>query len=796
MVLLFLSMVKKRIILHKAAFLFFLVSIFNACQSYKAPSWIGISETATGYSQTLFRNEINLEKLPDSLYVEVSANQRYKLYVNGNYAGMGPQISDQHNHHYNRHNLASFLIIGENVIAAEVMNFGDYSGSNMFPAVTGFWLNCPAYPEINSSGKWKTIQNTQIFPLAVKGSGKIRGGALVGPSDSLIINSALKNWKLPAFDDRNWKSSRILTSGIRKPVMHTIPLMERKREGFYKIVSGEGEASNILFNDSTLSFRVKPNSKLSLIIDNRTLTTGFPEIIFSGGRGAGIKISYAESLYKSQESIAGEESDPEGKVKGHRDSTRNKEFIGFYDYIQPDGGRRNFYSPSWFRTYRYIKLEIQTADSPLIIDEFYGVFTAYPFRQNAVFQCDNQILERIWETGWRTARLCSWETYMDCPYYEQLQYVGDTRIQALVSLYNSGDTRLMKNAIEQFSRSIDSTGLTKAAYPDNGGGIIPPFSLFWTLMISDYFQYSADLEFILPYLDKIRGVIDWHLQYLDSSNAVLKGIDYWNFVDWPDEWEWDPEINTGGMPEGVMEGKVSTILNLQFVYALQEISRMLDYAQYKQEAKDYRQIARSIRQNIYRLSYDSDSGYLLDTPGGSQISQHANLLAVITGLIPSKDAGNFIERVAKDKEIIQTTIYYRFYLFEALRVSGREDLYTELLDPWTRMLDLGLTTFAERHDPTRSDCHAWGASPNYHLLSLVCGIRPMKPGFSDVLIKPALTQFDSLYAEMPHPNGRIRFDYRSADSTCMIILPPGVGGKLIYQDKSMDLKSGSNLINI
>ena len=31
---------------------------------------------------------------------------------------------------------------------------------------------------------------------------------------------------------------------------------------------------------------------------------------------------------------------------------------------------------------------------------------------------------------------------MDCPYYEQLQYMGDTRLQVLLSFYLDSDTPL------------------------------------------------------------------------------------------------------------------------------------------------------------------------------------------------------------------------------------------------------------------------------------------------------------------------------------------------------------------
>ena len=75
-------------------------------------------------------------------------------------------------------------------------------------------------------------------------------------------------------------------------------------------------------------------------------------------------------------------------------------------------------------------------------------FSAYPFQERASFDSNDPVLRRIFDVGWRTARLCAHETYMDTPYWEQLQYIGDTRIQGLVSLYACGGDRLVKNAIE------------------------------------------------------------------------------------------------------------------------------------------------------------------------------------------------------------------------------------------------------------------------------------------------------------------------------------------------------------
>ena len=151
---------------------------------------------------------------------------------------------------------------------------------------------------------------------------------------------------------------------------------------------------------------------------------------------------------------------PGSKRKGNRDDVEGKELRGVRDTFVADGGSRRLFRPLWWRTYRYVQLEIETADAPLTVDDLAATATAYPFVRKARLETDRPELAEILDVGWRTARLCAHETYMDCPYYEQLQYVGDTRIQALVSLYASGDDRLVRNAIEQLDESRTAEGLT------------------------------------------------------------------------------------------------------------------------------------------------------------------------------------------------------------------------------------------------------------------------------------------------------------------------------------------------
>ena len=101
-------------------------------------------------------------------------------------------------------------------------------------------------------------------------------------------------------------------------------------------------------------------------------------------------------------------------------------------------------------------------------------FLCYPFRNETTFSAPgHEELGRMLEIGWRTARLCANETYMDCPYYEQLQYFGDTRIQAMISMYNTSDPYMVKNAIEQGRQSMVAEGITMSRYPSSVHQLYP-----------------------------------------------------------------------------------------------------------------------------------------------------------------------------------------------------------------------------------------------------------------------------------------------------------------------------------
>ena len=217
-----------------------------------------------------------------------------------------------------------------------------------------------------------------------------------------------------------------------------------------------------------------PGTSLHLILDRKTLTTAYPVLTVSGGKGAKIWLTYSEALYDKQ------------MHKGDRDDVGNRLAHGLKDNFLPDGGPHRIFEPLWWRTWRYLAIDIEPGDEPLTLESLTAAFTAYPFEEKATFISPDNDLKQIWDISWRTARLDAHETYMDTPYYEQLQYVGDTRIQALISYAVTDDDRLARQALEAFDASRIPDGLTRSRYPSSLAQTIPTFSLLWIGMVRDW----------------------------------------------------------------------------------------------------------------------------------------------------------------------------------------------------------------------------------------------------------------------------------------------------------------------
>ena len=602
---------------------------------------------------------------------------------------------------------------------------------------------------LTTNRQWFVIEDDSYLPKEHT-SEEVGGGYIAGPADIKLVCRTVNDVFSPDFDkDKLWKYARTMGKANHAGQNHyfvtpwcltprTIPFPEQKDEAipsmkFIKGMEYQGEY------DGNLKIEIPANTEVEILLDNEELTMGYPKLNISGGDGSEIKIQYQETLFN-----------PDGS-KGNRNDTEGKIMKGYSDLIFADGRKDYTFEPLWIRTFRYINLTIKTKNEPLQINTLHNTFTAYPFEQNGSFSSGVPKLDSIWDISWRTARLCANETYMDCPYYEQLQYVGDTRIQALVSMAVSGDDRLMRAAIEHFKNSFVAEGLTQSRYPTNFEQIIPPFSLKWILMVHDYLMFRGDKDFIDSMLPEMERVLTWFDRKIDDT-GMLGPLKYWTYVDAADGFfvGSPPDANTGN----------SAVISMLYALSMKKTIEILNYLGYKQKAEIYQIKSDSLLKAIKEKSWDNNRQLFADTPNKTTYSQHVNILAILCDSVDEATQKRMAEKLITEDDLLQAQIYFQSYLAMSMQKAGYGNYYLKSLGAWENMMKDGLTTFAENTGNVRSDCHAWSASPMYFFLSLVCGIQPTGPGFENVLISPNPGNLLEFSGKFPHPKGLISTQYR------------------------------------
>jgi alpha-L-rhamnosidase len=743
-----------------------------------------------------FRKVVELAQPAAHFVVNVSADNQFILYVNGQEAGRGPSRADLSHWRYETYDIGPLLHSGSNALAATVWHFGPRAAIATMSDRAGFLMHGTGEAEraADTNASWEVEEEKGIETLRPQ----VRGYYAAEPGQR--IDGSKLDWNAASASidsERNGTWTKAVTlgrgalRGEKDPpnnwqlVVDTLPAMEMSEAPAGKIVRASRTSAINGFPEK--GFRIAAHTNASMLLDNGQLTTGFPTLALSGGRGAAVRLTYAEALL-----------DEKGQ-KGNRSVTEGKHIEGLVDEFLPGGGEvtREFTPLSW-RTWRYLQLDLQTADEPLEVDGLKTSFSAYPFVEQGYFHSDDVSLDAIWNIGWRTARLDAHDTYMDTPYWERLQYIGDTRIQALISYTVAGDDRLARQAIEAFDSSRIPDGLTQSRYPSALVQMIPTFSLLWVGMVHDFWMYRGDAEFVRGRVPGTRAVLDWFLRR-QRPDGLMGKIPWWPFVDWGEDFE-------SGMPPQD-EGGGSTIITLQLVEALRYGAELERAYGDPHIAAEYDQASERAAAAVRKLCWNEEYGLMADTPAQKHFSQHANILGVWLNVIPAVKQPGVLTKILSrsDAGFVATgevpamtaaTYYFRFYLARALDHSGMGDRYLKLLGPWREMVGLGLTTWAESPEPTRSDSHAWSAHPNYDFLTIVAGIRPAKAGFKKVVIEPHLGALKELKAAMPIPQGMVKTEYqRGANGvTARIKLPDGVAGDLLWKGRSILLRAGQQTL--
>ncbi|PIF06069.1 MAG: hypothetical protein CSA36_03465 [Draconibacterium sp.] len=766
--------------------------------SYDA-SWISAQGIELNAHNVIhFRKTLDLSKVPEKFRVKISADNKYRLFVNGNYVCTGPGRSDLEHWYYQTVDLAAYLQPGKNVFAVEVINFGPRRGAGQQSHLTALFVEGETNAEsvINTGNNgWKASKNNAFFERIVRWQDRIditQGLYVANPTDSIVGKNYLWGWQTTDFDDSSWKPAKYLdisafrynnASGIFYPqgwLLYERPIknqIEKKEQlaTFYKLPG--------LITLATIKNHIVPaNSKLVILIDNNVMTLGYPELWVNGGNGSHIKATYAETLFHNDR-IG---KDDRNKIEGNQ-------IIGISDIFMPDGGQNRIFRPNWFRSFRFIQLEISTKDEPLEIIDYYNMKSAYPLEMNAQAETDNPFWDWLMETGWRTASLCAQDFLLSDAYYEQMQYIGDARIHGEAITYLSGNDDLVRQVIMQGNWSRVPEGLTHACYPDGFNLVIPIYSLAWIDIIYDHMMWAGDKDFTTQFHPGIYSVLEWFNSRL-QPNGLMGPIDWWAYADWCVDWQ-------SGVPPGGKTGN-SALFSLHYAYTLQNAAKIYRFTGEDHLADICDQRAYAVVDAVNKLCFDKEKGIYSDTPEMKFYSMHTNIFAVLAGATKDKEARNILSRILDNKTLSQVGLYFHHYLFEAFNLAGMDEAFFQQLEGWKEMRENHLTTFTEvaltGTRSQRSDCHPWSCSPNIHFFRTVCGIHPVEEGFKKVTISPHPGDLKHIVSKLSHPNGEISLNLRFKDKSVKgeIFIPEKMETVFKWKGRIQLLKAGKNSINM
>lgn len=731
----------------------------------------------------------------EGVRVRISADTRYKLYVNGIFAEAGPSKGDDKERFYDEPDLYPYLREGENVIAVEVLHYppvgteGNYSlfssgkpGLYVEEAKPGdpepideTWTEIAVSEDADASclhitadSSWK-VKIREHFEICAEESGY----APLHIFEKYQADGKDAFWKEPGFDDSSWENARPYTvfeigradapGNIEK---RTIPFLYRKKKNFAAVsalreTTGPGEDGWNQLLAGKAQVTIPAGGREIVEIDASCEETGYVALSLAGGKDAKIRITYAESYTYPNPKKNGFNDVP---LKGDRMDSRRGRIAGYSDYYCAAGyGTRNrpeVYSPFWIRCFRYIRLEIETGDEPLTVCSLDYEETGYPLDVKTEVKTSDPSLVPVWDISVRSLRRCMQETYTDCPYYEQLQYAMDSRSQILYTYMVSADDRLARKCMRDFRKSQRYDGMINCDYPCTVPNIIPGFAIYYILMIHDHMMFFGDREFLREFTGCIDGILHFFGSRLDQRGLVSKiggaNMDsrYWSFIDWTKEW--DPLC---GVPTASEKGPI-TMESMLYILGLEAAADIVSFIGRKDTAGEYRSRAQAVR-NAVRSCCIGENGMIMDGPGVRDYSQHCQVFGILSG-VTDREQGrkNLMETLDHPEEYAQCSIAMAIYLFKAMRLTGLYERTDEKWNLWRNMVKNHVTTCVENDTSERSDCHAWGALALYELPAVTLGVRPAAPGFRKAVISPIPGYMTSAEGHVATPLGYVDVSWK------------------------------------
>ncbi|WNR46185.1 family 78 glycoside hydrolase catalytic domain [Paenibacillus roseipurpureus] len=673
------------------------------------------------HHHALFRKEFFLERVASCgvpLLLDLSADDYYKLYVNGRYVAQGPAQNYKFHYYYNQLDISPFVMEGVNVIAVHVYYQGlvnrAYSSGDLRQ---GLIAELKAGDEVlcQSDASWTCKR------LWKYGDSQ---AATVGYETQYLehIDNRLDipGWNMPGFYDASWERAVPLAKHDYALYCQPTPVVDT-----YQMVPAQITILDVGH----------------FIIDFGEEITGQVSLMASGTAGAQIEVRCGEELHE------------DGTVRFQMRC--NCDYQEFWTLSDGEQVLENFD----YKTFRYV--EVISTESLVDPHSISAVVRHYPQLKGsyAVFKSQDPILQGIWDICDRALRNCTQESYLDCPSREKGQYLGDNTVIGHAHLYVSGDPRMWKKALHEFSSSSAVCPGLMAVVPGNLMQEIADFSCLWPLQLLTYYKLTGDRAFLQDMLPYAEGVVSYFNRYQREDGLIEHVKEKWNLVDWPDNLRDGYDFP---LTRPVSDG-CHAVMNAFYIGAIrsvQEIKDVLGIAYEDQTSA----LNRAFRSAFYR----PEVRLFADSELTEHSSLHANVLSMFYGIAPEESVAAIVALIRQKR--FSCGVYMSYFVLKSLAKVGEYGLIYELImsddeHSWQNMLREGATTAFEAWGKDQkwntSLCHAWASAPISVLIEDLIGLHPLAEGWQEfgctAHLPEGMQPFD-LHLSLPTGRMKLAFD--------------------------------------
>ncbi|QMV41235.1 alpha-L-rhamnosidase-related protein [Cohnella cholangitidis] len=732
--------------------------------------WIWVREQDRGNNQYVeARKTFSLQTLPERSIVRITANQEYKLFVNGAEVGRGPSPCDNGSQYFDTYDVASRLKPGNNAIAITAYNFGDdviVTGQRQGPG--GLLCQLDLYSGFESALPERVLASDADWKCRVSPrwrSDSIRMHMWGGYREIYLANQE-DGWERPEYDDSAWSSAVVVAEAedaastwprllareippLKESLLRPLSLVGEQaylgsiRNADYVLESMGGSAQPLAVDASA------PGSYPQLTYDYGREVVGYPELTIEAPEGGVVHLFYGEGLEM-------ELTDTFMLKKGE-------------NRLQPFGRR----------AFRYLKLAFQATPVPVTVTSLRMLFVHYPYQENGSFACSDDRLNRIWEVGKYTTVVNSQSHFEDCPHREGALWVADAVVMARVVYQTFGDKDIVRKSLLQSARIQNEDGSIPGTGPERNTFVLPDFCAHWLFGVKEYMEYSGDEEFLAEVWPSILRLADWFELQEDDDGLFAKADreGWWCFIDWSDDIERKDKV---------------TAVSCYYYKMLKSVSELAICMGEPERAERLERKATALRAAI-RGRMRTRDGVFADCLTGNGLSDsitaQTNFAAIWSGVMETEEAERFIRSyyLASKLPPIKGAFFYHIVLETLFAYPFSEEAIDEIRAFWGSMLDRGATTWWETFDPTLpastvpspymghtptymqaaipvSFSHGWGASPTYLLTREVLGVDVSNLGAGRIDFRPsAVGELTWARGIVPTPIGEIEAAWARKD---------------------------------